>query len=323
MHKTKEFSRKFSYVARATLEDYRWFLLFLIGRFELLRTVYLFISSFKIRFVNQTERLPKTKSCSLFTNLDANKVVQSLRADGIFAGIILPEQLLNKILHYVHTYDCYAGGKTNMGFKISEKDEIDQICTQPFYTARYYNVSTSCSPIMEVVNDCLIQEIATQYLGNHAQYNGTSLYWTFPLEGTSSDADQQHFSKFHYDIDDYACLRFCFYLSKVTADSGAHVCILGSHKKKSLLHTLNFFTRIQSEQELVKLYERERFMTLTGDVGFGFIEDTFCFHRGIVPRKQPRLFLQLHFSVNRYRGAQYHDYRDPSTLKSFKQSKLT
>lgn len=209
-----------------------------------------------------------------------------------------------------------------MGFKISEKDEIDQICTQPFYTARYYNVSASCSSIMEMVNDCLIQEIATQYLGNHAQYNGASLYWTFPIEGTSSDSDQQHFSKFHYDIDDYACLRFCFYLSDVTAESGAHVCILGSHKKKSLLHILNYFTRIQSEQDLVKFYGRERFMTLTGDAGFGFIEDTFCFHKGIVPKNQPRLFLQLHFSVNRYRTAEYHDYRDPSTLKPFKQRKL-
>ena len=80
-------------------------------------------------------------------------------------------------------------------------------------------------------------------------------------------------------------------------------------------HVSNYFSRIQTETELIQFYGQDKSLKLTGKSGFGFIEDTFCFHRGIRPTKQPRLFLQLHFAANNYNATEYHDYRDPNTLK--------
>ena len=62
----------------------------------------------------------------------------------------------------------------------------------------------------------------------------------------------------------------------------------------------------------------EAFITVIGEAGFGFIEDTFCFHKGTIPKNESRLFLQLHFAANRYSNTQFHDDRDPNTLKLFR-----
>ncbi|MEM7593610.1 MAG: phytanoyl-CoA dioxygenase family protein, partial [Cyanobacteria bacterium P01_A01_bin.83] len=189
---------------------------------------------------------------------------------------------------------------------------------QPFYVARYFNISHDCPQIIQLVNDPKLREIATKYIGKQAKYTGSSLFWTFPVEGESSDWEQQKFRYYHYDIDDVSGMRFCFYLTDVTLDNGPHVCIKGSHVKKSLSHVLNYLSRIQPETELAKVYDPEQFLTITGKSGYGFIEDTFCFHKGAPPQNQPRLFLQLHFAIHNYNQEQsYLDVRDPKTLQSY------
>ena len=304
---------KFSYLLEAIITKPRWVLVLVLGRFQVVRFIYSLLS----KLCGNSQEALNPNSHSLFSNLDEKEVVKILKKDGIFVGIMLPQQILKNILQYVKYQDCFAGGRTDLGFKISEKDKVDLIYDLPFYVARYFNVSKSCLPVSKLAKDPKLQEIATNYIGRQAKYTGASLYWTFPVKGTSSDFCNQHFSQFHYDVDDYKSLRFCFYLSDVvTFESGPHVCIRGSHTKKNIFHTINFFSRIRSEEELIRFYGHEKFVTLTGESGFGFIEDTFCFHKGAIPESKPRLFLQLHFAANNYNLAEHHDYRDPWTLKS-------
>jgi hypothetical protein len=314
----KEFMRKILYVANAFITKPKWFTIFLLGRFQFVRSVYVVLSRLYCSLLKLSSNTLNNDSSSLFTNLDIEEIVKDLKSDGIFTNFSMPNSTLVELLDYVNSSYCFAGGITDLGFKLSEKDEVDQVYNQPFYTARYFNVSISCPTILKLANDQTVREIANQYIGGRAKYTGASLFWTFPVKGFSYDSGYQHFSQFHYDIDDYASLRFCFYLTDVTPESGPHVCIRGSHRKKPILQVLNIFSRIQSEQNLAKIYGRERFITLEGKSGFGFIEDTFCFHKGIIPKSQPRLFLQLHFATNRYACEEFHDYREPSKLKHFK-----
>ncbi len=309
-----EFQRKILYVLKAIMEKPKWLTVFILGRFPLIRFVYTQLSQ---RSCNYPET-SNTNIDSLFSNLDTTKVLKILKKDSVFVGLWLPENILKELQNYVKSHDCFAGGRVNLGFNISEKDKVDKIYKKPFYVARYFNVSRCCPAISKLVNDQKIRQIANQYIGTTAKYVGASLYWTFPIQGNPYDSDQQQFSYFHYDLDDYSSLRFCFYLSDVTVNSGPHICIRGSHTKKSIFHILNYFTRIQSEQKLVKFYGEEKLTWLIGKAGFGFIEDTFCFHKGMVPKSQPRLFLQLHFAANNYNRLEYHDDRTPNTLKSFK-----
>lgn len=308
---------KISYVLKFILTKPKFFIVFILARFTFVRQLYSILTQLR------SAPIEISSSNSLFPEVNTTRVVDVLKKDGVYLDFSLPSNILKGILHQTRTQNCYAGGRTDMGFKISEKSEIDRVYKRPFYVARYFNISSSWSEISQLAADPKLQEIASKYIGQQAKYTGSSLFWTFPVQGASEDFDQQQFKYFHYDVDDLAGLRFCFYLSEVNDESGPHLCIRGSHIKKSLLHVLNFFSRIQSEENLSKLYPREQFAIIKGDSGYGFIEDTFCFHRGIAPKSKPRLFLQLHFAAHNYNdnNAEHLDYRDPNSLKYFKQER--
>ncbi|MGB5713184.1 MAG: hypothetical protein WBM44_20040 [Waterburya sp.] len=314
--KYTELRYKLTYTVQDMVGKPKYFLAFALARFRTVRQIYLLLS----KLLPQSNATTDYGTDSLFTELDTTKATNILKQDGIFLGASIPQNFLNDLLLYLSNQDCYAGGREDLGFQISEKNKLDRIFKQPFYVARYFNISSDCPQIIQLANDPKLREIAANYIGKQAKYTGASLFWTFPIEGTSCDADQQQFRYFHYDIDDFAGLRFCFYLTDVTLEDGPHISIRGSHLKKSILHVLNYVSRIQTKEELTRFYDSEQFLTIVGNAGLGFIEDTFCFHKGNPPRNKPRLLLQLHFAAHNYNQEAYLDYRDPKSLNSFQQT---
>ena len=292
----------------------RYFLVFILARFHILRQLYRFFQKLKPDILVQGDR-----RATLFEQLDSTLAVKTLQQEGLYLGLNLPHSFLVELLQYLSTQDCYAGGETNLGFKIAEKKQLDLHFPQPFYVARYFNLSTTCPQIIRLANDPKLQQVARSYIGKLSKYIGCSLFWTFPIEGESMDSQQQMFQYFHYDIDDFAGVRFCFYLTDVSLDDGPHVCVRGSHIKKRLNYVLNFLTRIQTQEKLAKTYALEQFLTIADAAGSGFIEDTFCFHKGNPPKTKPRLFLQLHFASSSYHQG-YLDDRDPSMLRSWRKT---
>ena len=314
--KDVELRYKLAYTLTNMLTRPKYFLAFALARFRFVRQIYALAS----KFLTPSEPAIAFTEESLFTELDTTNATKILQQDGVFLGANLPQNFLDDLMLYLSHQDCYAGGRNDLGFKISQKQQLDQVFQQPFYVARYFNISSGCPQIQQLANDPKLREIATNYIGKQAKYTGASLFWTFPIEGKSCDADQQQFRYFHYDIDDFAGLRFCFYLTDVTLEDGPHICIQGSHIKKSILHVLNYVSRIQTKEELSRLYASEKFLTIIGKAGLGFMEDTFCFHKGNPPRNKPRLFLQLHFAANNYGEDTYLDDRDPDSLHSFQET---
>ena len=312
--KYTELIYKLTYTAQDLVAKPKYFLVFVLARFRTGRQIYLLLS----KLLPQSKVTTDYGADSLFKELDTTQATNILKQDSIFLGVSIPQNFLNDLLSYLSEQYCYAGGREDLGFKIAEKNKLDQVFQQPFYVARYFNVSSDCPQIKQLANDPKLRKIAANYIGQQAKYTGASLFWTFPIKGTSCDADQQKFRYFHYDLDDFAGLRFCFYLTDVTLEDGPHTAIRGSHLKKSILHILNYVSRIQTQEKLTRLYGSEKFLTIVGNAGFGFIEDTFCFHKGNPPINKPRLLLQLHFAAHNYnhQGA-YLDYRDPKLLKSF------
>ncbi|MEM6611287.1 MAG: hypothetical protein AAF652_03350 [Cyanobacteria bacterium P01_C01_bin.72] len=300
---------KLIYSFRNLLTRPKYFAIFALARFAFLRQIY---TSF-LGFYDSALPTSNSPAESLF-DLDIAETVKTLKQDGVCLGLDLPSKFLADLQQYLLTQSCYAGGKTELGFKIADKELLDNSFDQPFYVARYFNLSTGCPQIIQLAKDPTLQAIAERYIGRPAKYTGASLFWTFPIQGVSVDSDQQMFSHFHYDIDDFAGLRFGFYLTDVAVDDGSHVCIRGSHIKKRLRYLLNFLSRIQPVTELVRLYSKEQFLTIAGKSGTGFMEDTFCFHKGNPPQIKPRLFLQLHFAAHNYHQTRYLDDRDPATL---------
>ena len=305
-------SQKLIYLLGSTIARPKYFLAFIFARFYILRRLYRLARRFKPNAIVESDR-----QATLFEKLDTAKAAATLNRDGMCLGLDLPQNFLLELQQHLASRDCYAGGRADLGFKIAEKKQLERHFDQPFYVARYYNLSTTCPQIIQLANDPKLQTIARSYIGRQAIYTGSSLFWTFPIEGESIDSEQQMFRYFHYDIDDFAGVRFCFYLTDVGQDDGPHTCVRGSHVKKRLGYIWNFLSRIQTKAELAKTYGRESFLTIADRAGSGFAEDTFCFHNGNPPKVKPRLFLQLHFATQSYHQSKYLDDRDSTTLHSW------
>ena len=182
-----------------------------------------------------------------------------------------------------------------------------------------------CPAIKKLATDPQLLDIAANYLGGEPVYAGTKLEWLFSLNEQNQRVllkDMNFLSLksntrsgtyfFHYDLDDYNCLKFYFYLTDADLFSGVHFCVRGSHKKKKLAHILSIFRRC-SDEHIIDDYGAENVVPICGAAGFGFVEDTFCFHKVTPPSRRDRLTLQIQFTLNDYG---YNDLVDPLLLKN-------
>lgn len=288
---------------------------FLFARFYSIRMIYSFLCH-----LNQS-RVPPA-NISLFKCIDIECIVSSLKSNGLYRGLKLPDPILHELLEYAKSNNCYAGGNPLIGFNVNELDSLNKKFREPFYMAEYFNTSEQCPAISKIINDLNLKEIVSLYVGKNYKFTGSSFTWIFPVAGKSYDSHRQESTNFHYDIDDFSSVRIFFYLTDVTKESGPHVCVKGSHIKKPQHQTLCLSSRKQNTDVITKFYDSENIIQIFGEAGYGFIEDTFCFHKGTVPRCKPRLMLQLHFAVNNYNNGKYSDYQDTKILKHYLSSNL-
>ncbi|MEQ9370528.1 MAG: hypothetical protein RIG63_16120 [Coleofasciculus chthonoplastes F3-SA18-01] len=247
---------------------------------------------------------------SLFKNIDIDNVIDTLKKDGISSGIILPEDVVQDILDFAFSTRCYGNGQPSLGFYVHEKEQVQAKHKNPLLTAVYFNAALNCPAISRIERDPYLLEIAKKYLGKNPIHLGNRLWWSFVTEATESDRSQAA-QMFHYDLDDYRFLKFFFYLTDVDLANGPHVCVRGTHERKKFLHWL--LLKRYPDKEIISSYGSESIVTLCGNAGFGFAEDTLCFHKGYPPTIKDRLILQIQFALNDY-GLQ-NDKIDTSLLK--------
>ncbi|HEY9742032.1 MAG TPA: hypothetical protein V6C90_16215, partial [Coleofasciculaceae cyanobacterium] len=66
-------------------------------------------------------------------------------------------------------------------------------------------------------------------------------------------------------------------------------------------------------QEITKYYGYKNIVPICGKAGFGFVEDTGCFHKGTPSGSKDRLLLQIEFAVKNYGNP--NDVREASQLE--------
>ncbi len=237
---------------------------------------------------------------SLFPNLDVNQAVQDLKAHGCYLGLKLPESLKAELLDFAYNSPCYGDRNPDLPFQYAERAEAEQRYNQKFMLASYLDSQSECPAFQKLVNDSGLLAIAAGYLGADPVFLTSEIAWSFPTS-TSMYEQMKAAQVYHYDIDDYRSIKFFFYLTDVTEESGPHVCMLNTHKNKTWKHQI-IGQRCASipDEVLEAMYGQENAMTICGESGFGFVEDTFCFHKGAPPRSQERLLLQMEFTLNHY-----------------------
>jgi hypothetical protein len=98
---------------------------------------------------------------------------------------------------------------------------------------------------------------------------------------------------FHRDIDTLHSLKFFVYLTDVDDESGPHIYI-----KNSLDDPFKTTKdKMHDDIEIESNFETKSMLKLKGNAGSSFLADTFGFHKGLTPKKNPRLLLQVIYSL--------------------------
>lgn len=230
---------------------------------------------------------------------DCLSEVKQLRSRGVAMGFNLNPLQKAEIVNYAFNTPCYGNRKLNNAFRYGD--------TRKFATAYYFNTQRDCLTINKLCQNKKVLAIAKEFLGGEPLLLGTTLWWSFANTDVALDspARRRWGQLFHYDLDGGATCKFFFYLTDVDKMSGPHVIIQNSARKKPLIFQIR--RRGWTESALKKYYRAKDFLTITGSAGFGFIEDPFCFHRGIPPLTKDRLMLSLNYGLTNY--SQQHDLR--------------
>lgn len=284
----------------------RWLLMRKISRFQTGRS----IMRYFLKGSAKSYQSPVNYSHSLFQDVDVDEVINNLKTDGLYLSITLPKEVVKEIVEFANSTACYGNRKLDMVFYNQQKEKVQTQLGKRFVVGYYFNTALLCPAIKKVQNDPKLLAIAAKYLEQEPVHQGNQLWWSFAGETTDWERSKAA-QMFHYDIDDYRFLKFFFYLTDVDADSGPHVCVRGSHKKKNISHLL--LRKRETDEDIINYYGRESIVTIYGQAGFGFVENPLCFHKGITPTHQDRLMLQIEFATTDY-GMQ-HDLRDGSVLK--------
>lgn len=241
---------------------------------------------------------------SIFPDVNVDDVVRSLQTDGLALNLNLPADIVQDLMAFAETHPCYGDRNPDLEFDINHRAEYEQQLGRSLMLGSYLNSHSQCEAFLKIKNDPKILAIASRYLAaENPCYLTSEIAWSFPAP-TSLFEQLKAAQVFHYDIDDYKCIKFFFYLTDVDEFSGPHACIRKSHRHKKFMHqVIGQRCASISDERLIDIYGEENVETICGPSGFGFVEDIFCFHKGVPPQKNIRLLLQLEYTMNYYEGA--------------------
>ncbi|BCH31285.1 hypothetical protein MesoLjLc_32150 [Mesorhizobium sp. L-8-10] len=243
---------------------------------------------------------------SLFGDaVTASDAAAALRTDGFCRGLNLPPAVHEEIAGFARSTPCFANFDRQLEFLAPEHQVAEKQFGRSILSGHFFERSMECAAVRAVQQDPLLLGIAQRYLGGQATLATTRIWWTFPTKNVTVADLHLTSLNLHFDLDDWRMLKFFFYISDVGEEDGAHVYVLGSHRKRALKHQYTLLVG-HPVDEVLRIYGAENRVTMTGKAGTGFVEDPFGFHMGSVPRKNPRLMMEIAYGVSRPSARRFH-----------------
>ncbi len=278
-------------------ENPAWLPMFLLARTLPFRQMHWFAT-------RQAVEVP-VSGTSMFEGVERRTVVDALRADGIYPGLMLPDRIQREIAEFACNTGCYGNFNRKLEFVASEHAEAEARFGRPILSGHFFERSLDCDAVMVVQRDPLLIDVARQYLGGQAKVITTRIWWSFPTQASEADRSLASLDKYHFDLDDWRMLKFFFNLVDVDEGTGPHVFIKGSHRRRRVRHQLTLLVG-HPANEVLDYYGQGNALTLTGRAGSGFVEDPFGFHMGTVPTRKPRLMMEVGFGVSKPSRRRFH-----------------
>lgn len=142
--------------------------------------------------------------------------------------------------------------------------------------------------------DGTFSSIAAAYFRCRPIYDFAAMWWTTPSGARDYSAAAQ---QFHFDMDRLFFLKFFVYLTDVTPDTGPHVFVAGSHRRKP--STLRQDRRFD-DGEVAAHYPAAAIRAVCGPRGTIFAADTCALHKGQPVVHGERLVLQVEFAISKF-----------------------
>ncbi len=158
-----------------------------------------------------------------------------------------------------------------------------------------------------IATDERVLSIAHQYLGAPPVIVQMDAWWSLP------EREEPHGAQiFHRDRDDFRACKLFVYLSDVNAGDGPHIFVRGSHRVDAVQDTLaakgmplesvSAFFEGNGRQVADKIDDifGAAVEELTGPAGTCFLENTYGYHRGKIPKTGRRCLFQVLYAVIPY-----------------------
>jgi hypothetical protein len=145
----------------------------------------------------------------------------------------------------------------------------------------------ACPHILALANSPSLLGLAARYMACKPTISALGLRWSFPVPGSDSALQA-----FHRDSEDWRYLKVLVYLTDVDDGAGPHVYLHGSHLTQAPMRL-----RFYSDSEISGAHSADMLLTAVGTRGFCFAVDTAGIHKGTAPALQPRLMLQIQYSL--------------------------
>jgi len=153
---------------------------------------------------------------------------------------------------------------------------------------------TDFAEVQELMSDPSLIAVAQNYLGAKSIFSGISLTWSAAFKDTP---DANAAQEFHWDLERIRWIRYFIYLTDVTADSGPHCFVKGTHRTGAIPEELLNLGYVRHRDErILEIYGNDAYREFIGPRGTIIAEDSRGFHKGKPLRKGDRLLLAFELS---------------------------
>ena len=228
-------------------------------------------------------------------------ILLSLENYGYNDQLKLKHEILNKIKEDITDENFFVDYKGLYKKENSEKKNLkfnsldDIVSTTIGYKIKHciLKLKNDNNFLSKVALSKNLLDIVGNYLNSKEIVCKIECFITNPFESTEYEK-KKNAQNFHYDCDYKKFIKIFIYLNDVDENSGPHVFVMNTHKKKFLKHILA--ERINDE-EIVKIYGKKNQIKFVKEAGSLIIEDTFGLHKGEVPKSKSRSMIVFEYGI--------------------------
>jgi hypothetical protein len=221
----------------------------------------------------------------------STKVLDMKKNGFVTFDAVLPDHMIDEIFNYASktpvSYLETASGAQNYSIEKVIFDENKPISPRYNFTG---NQIIQCDALQTLIFDSSLLAFAQEYLGCKPILDLVAFWWSAPFDGVGKNAAAQ---MYHFDLDRIKFMKFFFYITDVTPETGPHCFVKGSHGK--LPKAINRDGRFE-DTSIESVYGKENMIEICGKRGSILAVDTRGFHKGKDLTEGKRLLFQIQFT---------------------------